>query len=183
MSAKHFHFLQNQLNEWNIFLPCRVCNDPLSSHPILDNIFYPDDIERGVMYACQVADLADAFEEVPDFGDLGLLQWRAETLYVCYRRRRDIKKNNDLKDRKEPIMQFNSSKLKAPNFVVKESNRYISSGIMHGYNWKEVAVPKVDLLCQLKFAFMFNKYFIWHSVSNGLHIGRIKTIWIHSFIV
>lgn len=61
------------LTETEIQASYRVCSSPLDSHPILDNIFYPDDVEKGILYACQVDDLSQAFEEIPELGNLGLL--------------------------------------------------------------------------------------------------------------
>lgn len=37
----------------------------IEGHPLLDNIFYPDDIEKGIMYACAVADAQKTIHEIP----------------------------------------------------------------------------------------------------------------------
>eukprot|EP00095_Tigriopus_kingsejongensis_P008765 maker-scaffold151_size306168-snap-gene-0.6 protein:Tk08765 transcript:maker-scaffold151_size306168-snap-gene-0.6-mRNA-1 annotation:"duplex-specific nuclease" len=50
----------------------KICT-PLESHPILDDIFYPNDIELGILFACQVNDVDKIFEEIPDLGELSLL--------------------------------------------------------------------------------------------------------------
>lgn len=50
----------------------KIC-PPLDNHPIMENIFYPDDISRGVLFACLVSDAAAVIPEIPELGDLGLL--------------------------------------------------------------------------------------------------------------
>ena len=40
---------------------------------IMSGVNDPDDVSKGVVYACEYQDLRDAFEEVPDLGDLGML--------------------------------------------------------------------------------------------------------------
>ena len=50
----------------------RVC-DPVENHPMLASVTEPDNVEKGVTYACEYDDLRDAFVEVPDLGSLGLL--------------------------------------------------------------------------------------------------------------
>ena len=39
----------------------------------MQDINNPNDIYLGVMYACEVSDLAAVFPEIPDLGDLSLL--------------------------------------------------------------------------------------------------------------
>jgi len=46
---------------------------PIANHPILDNVFYQDNIERGVIWACRVEDLALVVEEVPELPPVDLL--------------------------------------------------------------------------------------------------------------
>jgi hypothetical protein len=43
-------------------------------HAAMDEVFYPDDIERGVTFACHVNDIDKIFEEIPLLGDLELLE-------------------------------------------------------------------------------------------------------------
>ena len=49
----------------------KICQE--RDHPIMDNIFYPNDVERGVTFACAVPDAAAVIPEIPDFGDIGFL--------------------------------------------------------------------------------------------------------------
>ena len=37
----------------------------IPDHPLFDNIYYPDDIEKGIMYACSVADAQKSIHEIP----------------------------------------------------------------------------------------------------------------------
>ena len=50
-----------------------VCSIEINDHPILNDINNIDDVTKGVMYACQVGDLAEVFPEVPELGPLGIL--------------------------------------------------------------------------------------------------------------
>lgn len=52
----------------------RVCTS-IDNHPFLENLKNPDDIYLGIMYVCEVAEAAAAFEEINDLGlgNLGLL--------------------------------------------------------------------------------------------------------------
>ncbi len=52
----------------------RVCaGSEIEGHPMLSSVDSPDDVSRGIVYACEYNDLMDAFPEVPDVGDLGIL--------------------------------------------------------------------------------------------------------------
>jgi len=37
----------------------------IPDHPLFDNIYYPDDIQKGIMYACSVADAQKSIHEIP----------------------------------------------------------------------------------------------------------------------
>ena len=50
-----------------------ICSIEIENHPILNEINDINDVEKGIMYACQVGDLAEVFPEVPDLGNLGIL--------------------------------------------------------------------------------------------------------------
>ena len=52
----------------------KICSNPIYDHPIMDSIYSPDDIESGVIYACEVGDAASIIPEIPDeLADLDLL--------------------------------------------------------------------------------------------------------------
>ena len=51
----------------------KVCSE-ISNHPMLSHVSNPNDIKKGIIYACRVEDVQAVFEEVPDLGSLGLLQ-------------------------------------------------------------------------------------------------------------
>ncbi len=61
------------LSEEEIDSDYRVCQDEITDHPIFLEIDDPDDISKGVVYACFYQELADQFPEVPYLGDPGLL--------------------------------------------------------------------------------------------------------------
>ena len=42
----------------------RICQ-AIDNHPLLDNVYHPDDIRRGIMYACSVEDARAAIPEIP----------------------------------------------------------------------------------------------------------------------
>lgn len=46
---------------------------PIPEHPILENVYYPDSLSRGVIWACRVEDLAAAVPNVPDLPPMELL--------------------------------------------------------------------------------------------------------------
>jgi len=46
---------------------------PISDHPILDNVYHPENLSRGFMWACRVEDLAAAVPNVPDLPQMDLL--------------------------------------------------------------------------------------------------------------
>jgi len=46
---------------------------PIPDHPILENVFYPDNLSRGVIWACRVEDLATAVPNVPELPPMELL--------------------------------------------------------------------------------------------------------------
>ena len=45
----------------------------IDGHSLLASIGDVDSVEEGVVYACEYDDLREAFEEVPDLGDFGIL--------------------------------------------------------------------------------------------------------------
>jgi len=45
----------------------------LTDHPVLENIYHPEDIKKGYMWACRVEDLAAAVDNVPQLPDMELL--------------------------------------------------------------------------------------------------------------
>lgn len=55
--------------EVEILTPCPT----IANHPVLDGIFHPESIEKGVLFACQVNDIDKIFQEIPVLGDLELL--------------------------------------------------------------------------------------------------------------
>ncbi len=50
----------------------RICA-PLSDHPLMEGVNEPENIKRGVSWACAVEDLARAAPEVPEFPPMGIL--------------------------------------------------------------------------------------------------------------
>jgi len=42
----------------------RICQ-AIDNHPLLDNVYHPDDIRRGIMYACSVEDARAVIQEIP----------------------------------------------------------------------------------------------------------------------
>jgi hypothetical protein len=50
----------------------RICA-PLSDHPLMEGVKEPENIERGVSWACAVEDLARAAPEVPEFPPMDIL--------------------------------------------------------------------------------------------------------------
>ena len=42
----------------------RICQ-ALDHHPLLDNVYHPQDIRRGVVYACSVPDARKVISEIP----------------------------------------------------------------------------------------------------------------------
>ncbi len=60
------------LSESEVDADYRVCS-PVEGHAILQDINDIDNIEYGVVYACEYEDMLDLFEEVPDLGDMGIL--------------------------------------------------------------------------------------------------------------
>ena len=52
----------------------KICSNPIYDHPIMDGIASPNDIESGVVYACEVGDAASVIPEIPDeLANLSLL--------------------------------------------------------------------------------------------------------------
>ncbi len=52
----------------------RVCSSTVDDHPLLENVYYPDDIERGIVYACEIAVAREVIKEIPEeLEDLQLL--------------------------------------------------------------------------------------------------------------
>ena len=52
----------------------KICTNPIYNHPIMEGIPSPDNIESGVIYACEVGDAASVIPEIPDeLADLKLL--------------------------------------------------------------------------------------------------------------
>merc|ERR1719228_940896 len=45
----------------------------LEDHPVLENVFHPENIEKGYMWACRAGDLAAAVENVPELPEMDLL--------------------------------------------------------------------------------------------------------------
>jgi hypothetical protein len=56
-------------NEIDSFKLCPT----LDNHFIMQGISAPDDVTKGVLYACEVGEIASQFEEIPNLGNLGLL--------------------------------------------------------------------------------------------------------------
>ena len=50
----------------------KVCTE-LQGNYFLNEVDNPNEIYRGIVYACEVSDAAAAFEEIPDLGTLGIL--------------------------------------------------------------------------------------------------------------
>merc|ERR550519_308318 len=46
---------------------------PVEGHPILANVYHPEDIQKGYMWVCRVEDLVKTVKEVPYFPDMELL--------------------------------------------------------------------------------------------------------------
>merc|ERR1711936_1183656 len=42
----------------------RICQ-AIDNHPLLANVYYPDDIRRGIMFACSVEDARAVIPEIP----------------------------------------------------------------------------------------------------------------------
>ncbi|TRY70030.1 hypothetical protein TCAL_15017 [Tigriopus californicus] len=55
--------------EIEVLKPCPT----IDNHPVLDGIFHPESIEKGVLFVCQVNDIDQIFQEIPVLGDLELL--------------------------------------------------------------------------------------------------------------
>jgi len=53
--------------------PDYILCPPLEDHPILSNVYHPEDIQKGYMWACRVEDLAAAVSTVPDLPPMELL--------------------------------------------------------------------------------------------------------------
>lgn len=60
------YVMEDEVNDFT------VCS-PLNSHPVMDGVNDPTRLDYGLTYACTVEDLAAAFPEVPELGNLGLL--------------------------------------------------------------------------------------------------------------
>jgi hypothetical protein len=44
----------------------KICSDPIDNHPLMENVYYPDNIENGIMFACEISDAAKEIKEIPD---------------------------------------------------------------------------------------------------------------------
>ena len=42
-----------------------LCPEISPRHPLLANVYHPDDVEKGIIYACSVADAQKAIPEIP----------------------------------------------------------------------------------------------------------------------
>jgi len=51
----------------------KIC-EPIPNHPLLDNVYYPEDIVKGYMWACRVEDLTAVVPEAPVLPPMELLQ-------------------------------------------------------------------------------------------------------------
>ena len=52
----------------------------IPDHPLFDNIYYPDDIQKGIMYACSVADAQKSIHEIPkEVTVTGVLYWEIDS--------------------------------------------------------------------------------------------------------
>ena len=61
------HITEDEIEDY------KICN-PLTDHPIMEGISEPDSIKKGVIYACEVGDAADAIDEIPnELANLDLL--------------------------------------------------------------------------------------------------------------
>ena len=52
------HITENEIDHY------RICN-PLKDHPIMKGISQPDNITKGVVYACNVSDALKVIDEIP----------------------------------------------------------------------------------------------------------------------
>ena len=61
------HITEDEIDDY------KICS-PLKDHPIMEGIPEPDNISKGVIYACEVGDAADVIEEIPsELANLDLL--------------------------------------------------------------------------------------------------------------
>ena len=54
------HITEDEIEDY------KICANPIYDHPIMDGIYSPNDIESGVIYACEVGDAASVIPEIPD---------------------------------------------------------------------------------------------------------------------
>ena len=50
----------------------KIC-EPVPDHPLLENVYYPEDIVKGYMWACRVEDLAAVVPSLPTLPSMNLL--------------------------------------------------------------------------------------------------------------
>ena len=46
---------------------------PVENHPVLDNVYHPEDLVKGYMWACRVEDLAAVVPSLPTLPSMDLL--------------------------------------------------------------------------------------------------------------
>ena len=52
------HLKENEIESY------RLCPQ-ITDHPLLNNVYHPDNIQQGVVYACSVADAQKVIPEIP----------------------------------------------------------------------------------------------------------------------
>ena len=53
------HLDETEVEEYKALCP------QIEGHPLLDSVYHPDDIQKGIMYACSVADAQKSIHEIP----------------------------------------------------------------------------------------------------------------------
>lgn len=43
----------------------RLCSEEIDDHPLLANVYHPNDIRKGIIYACEVAQAQKVIQEIP----------------------------------------------------------------------------------------------------------------------
>ena len=66
VGVNNIHINENEIDSF------KLC-PTLDNHPIMQDIANPDTITKGVLYACEVDEISDDFDEIPNLGNLGLL--------------------------------------------------------------------------------------------------------------